>query len=110
VGEDQRERLWFRRPDVDEVDVLTVDLGGEVRKLVEFCLVLAPVVTGAPVLGQFLEPRQREAVVPPGVGDLVGPAGAGESVGRSVRSSRSAWGMSMRNGLIIVIPPRTVRS
>jgi hypothetical protein len=57
VGEDQRERVRFRRPDVDEVDVLAVDLGGEVRKLVELGLVLAPVVTGAPLLGQFLEPR-----------------------------------------------------
>jgi hypothetical protein len=85
VGEDQRERVRFRGPDVDEVDGLAVDLGGEVRKLVELRLVRAPVVAGAPVLGKLLQPRQRKAVVPPGAGDLVGLTGAGEPVGQVVQ-------------------------
>src|SRR5438034_9421172 len=84
MGEDQRERVRVRGPDVDEVDVLAVDRGGEVWKLVEVGFVLAPVVAGAPVFGQLLEPGKWEAVVPPGVGDLIGPTGAGEPVGQVV--------------------------
>ncbi|GAB3834321.1 hypothetical protein GCM10027610_029750 [Dactylosporangium cerinum] len=58
VGEDQCERVGLRGADVDEVDVLAVDLGGVVRQLVEPGLVRAPVVAGAPVSGQFLEPGE----------------------------------------------------
>ena len=65
---------------MDEMDSLAVDFGGEVRELVEVRLVRSPVVTGAPVFGEFFEPRQRETVVPAGVGELVGPAGPGEAV------------------------------
>src|SRR5690606_41308251 len=43
-------------------------------------LVLAPVVAGAPVLGEVAQPWQRKAEVAAGVGDLVGPAGAGQPV------------------------------
>jgi hypothetical protein len=80
VGEDQRDGVRPGRADMQEVDVLAVDLGGEVREFVELGLVLAPVVGGSPVLGEFLEASQRKAVVPAGVGNLVGPAGASKTI------------------------------
>src|SRR5215204_3196792 len=51
VADDQWERLWLRGADVQEVDVLTVDLRRELRKLVELGLPLAPVVSALPILG-----------------------------------------------------------
>lgn len=59
---------------MEEVDVLVVDDGGELGKLVESCLLAAPVVGGGPVLGEALEVVQRDAEVPANAGQLVGPA------------------------------------
>ena len=76
VGDNQRQSVRFGGADVQEVDVLPVDLGGELRVGVELGLPGAPVVTVSPVLDEFLHPLQAHAVVRPGAGDLVGPAGA----------------------------------
>src|SRR3712207_2421995 len=55
VRHDQRQRVLVRRPDVDEVDVHAVDLGGELRQRVESLLALAPVVVGRPVASELLQ-------------------------------------------------------
>jgi hypothetical protein len=57
------------------VHPLAVDLGGELRELVEPPLVRAPVVAAAPVRGELAEVAGCDAVVPAGAGQLVGPAG-----------------------------------
>ena len=75
VGEDHRRRVHFRRADVQEVHLRAIDVGEELRELVEPRLGGAPVVARAPVLGQFLEIAERHAAAPAGAGHLVGPAG-----------------------------------
>ncbi len=72
---------------MQEVDVLAVDLGGELGDLVEAGLVDSPVVAAGPVLDQVDEVVLVHAVVPADAGDLVGPAGAGQSVSQVVEVS-----------------------
>jgi hypothetical protein len=93
VGEDQRQRVGVGRPDVQEVDVLAVDLGGVLRIAVERGLLSAPVELLAPVGGQLADPLQRDAEVPADAGQFVGPADAVQAV---VQSSRSTCGISTR--------------
>src|SRR5579863_9910129 len=76
VGEDQWQRVGAGRPDVQEVDVLAVDLGGVLRVGVELDLVRAPVELLAPVGGQRANPLQRDTELPADAGQLVGPADA----------------------------------
>ena len=61
-------------------DALAVDLGGELKVLVELGLLRAPVVLGAPVLGELLQVAQRHPASPAHAGQLTGPAGGGELV------------------------------
>jgi hypothetical protein len=84
MGEDQRQGLWLRGADVEEVDRLAVDGGGELRVLVQPRLVLAPVVAVTPVGGQLLEIVERHPAAPADPGQLVGPAGTGQPVAQVV--------------------------
>jgi hypothetical protein len=84
VQEQQRHRAGLGGPDVQEVDVLAVDGGGELRDLVEPGLVRTPVVAGAPVLGQPLHRAQRHAVAGARPGHLVRPPGGGQALGEVV--------------------------
>src|SRR5215207_499741 len=59
---------------------LPINLGRELRKLVQQRFVLAPVVPGAPVLGQLLQVGERHPSAPADARDLIGPAGACEAV------------------------------
>jgi len=59
---------------VCEVDRLAVDLGHELRQLVEAALVRAPVIASAPVIGQITQEALRDAVIPAHAGKLVRPA------------------------------------
>ncbi len=74
VGDHQRHGVGTLALDVDEVDAETVDVGLELRKLVEHPLVGAPVVDVAPVLAQLLDISEVRAVVPARSRNLVGPA------------------------------------
>jgi hypothetical protein len=74
VGDDQRERVGLRRADVQEVDLLSVDRGEELRVCVDALLLCAPVESLAPAGREFAHVRQRGAIVPASFGDLVGPA------------------------------------
>ena len=80
VGEDERQGVRLGRAHVEEVDVLPVDRGRELRVLVEPRLPGAPVVAAAPVVGELLDVGARHAVAPPGAGQLVGPARARETL------------------------------
>jgi hypothetical protein len=75
VAEQHRHGVRPRRAQVREVDALAVDLGGELRELVEPPLVRPPVVAVAPVPGQLAQVVAGDAVLPPGTRQLVGPAG-----------------------------------
>ena len=78
MRDQQRLRAGLAGLDVQEVDVLAVDLGGELRVLVELRLGGAPVVLRVPVPGELLQVAQRYAAAPSHAGQLAGPAGAGE--------------------------------
>src|SRR5215208_6292042 len=80
VADDQWARTGLRGADVQEVDVLPVDGGGELRILVKLRLPLAPVVFLLPVLGQLLEVTQRHAAAPSDAGQLTRPAGVGQAL------------------------------
>src|SRR5579859_7097089 len=86
VGQDQRERVRLRRPDVQEVDVLAVDVGEVLGMLVEPCLEGAPVVTVAPVFDQAVYEVQAGAVVRAVAGDVTGPAGPVQAVPEVVQA------------------------
>ena len=62
MGHDQRQRVLVRRPDVDEVDVHTVDLGRELRKRIEPRLDPTEVVVLCPVAGELLDRRELHAL------------------------------------------------
>jgi hypothetical protein len=80
VGDQQRLRVGLVGADVQEVDALAVDFGGELGVLVELRLLGAPVVAGAPVLGELGQIVQRDAAGPGHAGQLAGPAGVGQPV------------------------------
>src|SRR5439155_7769663 len=64
---------------MQEMDGLTVDLGRVLWELIQFGLVLAPVIAGTPVGGQVLEVVERNASAPADARQLVGPARAGQT-------------------------------
>ena len=51
-------------PDVDEVDVESVDLGRELRERIELRLGPAPVVPGPPMPDELLQPCELDALRP----------------------------------------------
>jgi hypothetical protein len=65
---------------MEEVHGGPVDGGGELGVLVELGFVLAPVIAGPPVVGQVLEVVEGDAAGPAEAGELVGPAGPGQSL------------------------------
>ena len=84
--------------DVPVVDVDAVDLAEELGPGVERGLLGAPVVLVAPVVAEFAHVLGIGAVVPAGVGDGVGPAGAIEAVAKVVEDAvgdgdaEGSWG------------------
>jgi hypothetical protein len=60
VADDQRQGVVVFRADVNEMNVETVDLGGELRQGVQLCLDLAPVVVPSPNSAGGLESPQAE--------------------------------------------------
>src|SRR4029077_16068937 len=80
VGKDQRQGIRLRSPNVEEMNVLAVDGGRELRVGVETGFLGPPVVGCAPVVSQVFHFGEWDAVIPAGVGELVWPAGATESL------------------------------
>ena len=80
VGDDERQRIRLGRADVQEVDRLAIDRGGELGEPVQHRLVRPPVVVRAPILGQLLQVSERHAPAPAHAGRSRGPAGTGEPV------------------------------
>ena len=88
VRDDQRERVRFGRARVDEVDLLPVDVGEEVRPAVEPLFLHAPVELRLPVLAEVAEVRDVGAVRPnpsPGSGRASGCAPGGRAGRRAPR-------------------------
>ncbi len=64
---------------MQEVNLLTVYFGGELRELVQRSLVFAPVVAVQPVRDEALDVAKRYTVIPFDTKEFIGPAGALES-------------------------------
>jgi hypothetical protein len=84
VGDDQRQGVRFGGSDVQEVDPLSVDRGGELGERVEPGLVGSPVVVAAPISGELLQVPERHAPAPVRIAEVGRPACAGEPVSQVV--------------------------
>jgi hypothetical protein len=84
MRDDERCGVRLGRAYVQEVHVLAIDLGGELRDLVQAGLVFPPVVAGAPVLDQLDEVVLVDPVRPADPRKFVGPAGTGQPVAQFV--------------------------
>ena len=73
VIDDERQRVFMLRANVDEVDVQPVDLGDELRQGVQPRLARAPVVVRHPVARELLDHGERHALGLIGDGLLLGP-------------------------------------
>lgn len=85
VGQQQRQGVRLRRPHMDEMHVLLVDLRRELRQLVEPRFLSTPVVARAPVLGEPTQIADGNAVAPVGVGRLIRPAGVLQPAGEVIQ-------------------------
>lgn len=74
MRDQQRRRVRDGRPGMQEVDVLAVDRRRVLLDRVQPRLMCAPVVSGAPVVGQVAQVRLADAVRPADAGKLVRPA------------------------------------
>ena len=57
VGDDERQRIFMVRTDVDEVNVESIDLGDELQQSVQSCFNLAPVIFCRPIACEGLSGR-----------------------------------------------------
>src|SRR4029453_16919432 len=79
VGQDERKRVLPCGADMDEMDLLTTDLGGELRVLVELRLPRAPLIGGTPGIHEPPDPFDTYAVRGATPRDLVGETSPRES-------------------------------
>src|SRR5829696_3899621 len=86
---------------MQEVNRLAVDLGRELRKGVESCLVRPPVVPGAPVLRQSLQVIDGHAAFPANASKLARPASAVQPFGEIVNGSLWDIDAERRNALAV---------
>src|ERR687897_3777901 len=62
VVDDERQRIFMFRTNVDEMNVEPIDLGHELRQGVELLLDLAPIVICGPIACEFPHRRKRHAL------------------------------------------------
>ena len=74
VIDDERQRVFMLRTNVNEVNVEPIDLGDELRQGVQLRLALAPVVVRRPIARELLNRRERHALRLICDGLLLGPA------------------------------------
>ena len=79
MRDDQRQRVLVRGADVDEVNAEPVDLGREVRQVVQSGFALVPVVAVRPVGREVLHERQPHALRVVGDRLAVGPPGRADA-------------------------------
>jgi len=62
VRDDERQRIFMFRTNVNEMNVQPIDLGDEIRQGVQFRLALAPIVFCPPVARECLNRRELHAL------------------------------------------------
>jgi len=110
VADEQGQGVGLGRADVQEVDGLAVDLGGELGQGVEPGLLGPPVEPVLPVAGQLPQVAGRDPGPPVVAVRPVGPAGAGQPLAQVVQvavgdvdAERPDLGVCGRG-----LPPRSV--
>src|SRR5258708_11972055 len=73
MRDDERQRVFMFRTNVNEMNVESVDLGDEVWQGFQLRLALAPIVLCRPIPREFLNRRELDALRSIGDGFLVGP-------------------------------------
>jgi hypothetical protein len=76
VRDDQRQRVGVPGADVDEMNVQPVDLGDEVRQVVQSRLARTPVIVRSPVAHEVLHHREPDALRVVGDRLALGPPGS----------------------------------
>ena len=79
MRDDQRQRIRLRRADMVEVDVLAIDLSGELGEAVEAGFGGPPVKAVSPVGAQFLKVGAFGTIVPAGAVQLIRKPRVGQS-------------------------------
>src|SRR6059058_4361192 len=79
VRDDEWQRMFMLRPNVNEMNVESIDLGHELREGLQFRLALAPVVICRPIAREFLNRRKLYALRLICDGLLFGPARGGDA-------------------------------
>src|SRR6266699_4714312 len=79
VIDDERQRIFMLRTNVNEVDVEPIDLGNELREGVQLRLARAPVVFCPPIARELLHRRERHALRLICDGFLLGPLRRGDA-------------------------------
>ena len=72
VGQDQRQGVRLGRLDVEEVNRLPVDDGGELREGVELRLLRPPIELGSPIVEEILQVVAGNTAAPATSGELLG--------------------------------------
>ena len=62
VRDDERQRVFMFRTNVNEMNVEPIDLGDEMRQGIQFRLALAPIVIRRPIAREFLHRRELHAL------------------------------------------------
>ena len=75
VNQHQGDCVRSRRSFVDEVDRLSIDLGGELIESVDQGLLRAPVIIFLPIVCEFADLADVSAVFPGRARQLIGPLG-----------------------------------
>ena len=78
MRDQQRQGIRLGRPDVQEVHVLAIDFGAELRVLVKPRFSGTPVIRRSPVLRELPEVTERNTAVPADVGQFIWPASIGD--------------------------------
>ena len=62
VGDDERQRIFMFRTNVNEMNIQPIDFGDEIRQGVQLGLDLAPIILGRPIAGECLRRCQLHAL------------------------------------------------
>ena len=100
MGDDEWQRILMSRPNVNEMDVQTIDFGDELREGIQAPLALAPVVFCRPVAREFLHRRELHALR---CIATVSRSGHRVAAIRLRRSTRAASGTLTRNGRMALL-------
>lgn len=92
MSENDGHQIWPGATLMNEMNAKAIYLGPEVRETIEHGFLRSPVIPFAPVLHQLFKIRPVRTIVPTGAGNVIGPAGPGQTVTQIIeRRLRNAY-------------------